>query len=170
VLALKARHPVYACVLRFFLGQSRLPKEAQWALLFAPFVIGRVIRSVNNDAVLFPLAIVFIGLIVLTWAADPVMTLALLATREGRLVVSRESRIAAAFFGGFIAAAVACVIVGAVTDPHLYIVTFGFLVFALAAGNVDSLSEWRRRVMYAAAVAMVLTAVVETAIIVAGGG
>ena len=56
VLALKARHPVYARVLRFFLWQSRLPKEAQWALLFAPFVIGRVIRSVHNDAVLFPLA------------------------------------------------------------------------------------------------------------------
>jgi hypothetical protein len=46
----------------------------------------------------------------------------------------------------------------------------GFVVFALAAGNVDSLSERRRRVMYAAAAAMVLTAVVETAIIVAGGG
>jgi hypothetical protein len=98
------------------------------------------------------------------------MTLALLATRDGRLVVSRESRIAAALFGGLIAAAVACVIVGSVTDPHLYIVSFGFVVFALAAGNVDSLAERRRKVMYAAAAALVLTAVVEIAIVAAGGG
>src|SRR4029453_82560 len=149
------RHPVYAQVLRFFLWQARLPKQAQWALLIAPFVIGRVIRTVHNDAIFFPLALVFIGLIVLTWAADPVMTLALLATGEGRLVVSRDSRIpaalfrgflacagpaarfgrgegrpvvsrdsriAAALFGGFIAVAVAAAIVGAVYDPHLFIV------------------------------------------------
>ena len=170
VLALKARHPVYAQVLRFFLWQARLPKQAQWALLIAPFAIGRVIRTVHNDAIFIPLALVFIGLIVLTWAADPVMTLALLATREGRLVVSRDSRIAAALFGGFIAVAVAAAIVGAVYDPHLFIVTFGFVVFALGAGNVDGLPERRRKVVYAAAVALVLVAVVQTAIVVAGGG
>lgn len=170
VLALKARHPVYARVLRFFLWQARLPKETRWALLIAPFVIGRVIQTVHNNAVFYPLAVVFIGLIVLTWAADPVMTLALLATREGRAVVSRESRMAASLFGGFITAAVVAAVVGSVTDPHLYIVTFGFVVFALAAGNVDSLPERRRKVVYAAATALALVAILETGIVAAGGG
>src|SRR5262249_20729630 len=49
VLALKARHPIYSWLLRFFLWQSRLPKRAQWALLAAPFVIGRLIRTTDNS-------------------------------------------------------------------------------------------------------------------------
>jgi Flp pilus assembly protein TadD len=168
VLALKARHPVYARLLQFFLWESRLPKEARWALVFAPLVVGRLIRTVHNDTIFFPLAIVFIGLIVLTWAAEPVMTLALLATREGRRVVSHESRTAATLFGAFLAAAVATALAGALYEPGFLIITFAFVVFALAVGNVDSLSEHRRKVVFAAAAGLVLLALVEAALIVAG--
>jgi Flp pilus assembly protein TadD len=170
VLALKARHPVYAWLLRFFLWQSRLPKQAQWALLAAPFVIGRLIRTTDNTAWFYPLAAVFIGFVVLTWAADPFMTLTLLATREGRHLVGRPSRIAAALFAGFVVAALAAAVGGAFYDPHLLIVTFGFVVFALAAGNVDSLPPDRRKVVYRAAVALMLTAVIVIGLVAAGAG
>ena len=170
LLALKARHPVYARLLQFFLWESRLPSQARWALLFAPFVVGHAIRTVHNDAVFFPLAVVFIGLIVLTWAAEPVMTLALLATREGRRVVGPASRVAAALFGGFIAAAVLFGIAAALTDTHFLIISLGFVFFALAAGNVDSLSEHRRKTFFAGTALYLLIAVVYAAIIAAGGG
>ena len=170
VLALKARHPVYAALLRFFLWQSRLPKQAQWAILVAPFVIGRLIRTTDNTAWFYPLAVVFIGFVVLTWAADPFMTLTLLATREGRHVVGRNSRIAAALFAGFIGAAGAAAVGAALDDPHFLIVTFGFIVFALAAGNVDSLPSNRRKVVYRAAGALALTAVIVIALVAAGAG
>jgi Flp pilus assembly protein TadD len=170
VLALKARHPVYSWLLRFFLWQSRLPKEAQWALLFAPFIVGRLIRTTDNTPWFGPLAALFIGFVVLTWAADPLMTLTLLATREGRRVVGRDSRIAASLFAGFIAAAAAAVVGAAFYDSHLAIVTFGFIVFALAAGNVDSLPEHRRKVVYKAALALAFTAVVLICLVAAGAG
>jgi tetratricopeptide (TPR) repeat protein len=170
VLALKARHPVYSALLRFFLWQGRLPKEAQWALLFAPLVVGRLIRTTDHTVWFFPLAVVFIGFVVLTWAADPFMTLTLLATREGRYVVGRDSRIAAALFGGFVVAAVAAGVGSAFVDSHLLIVTFGFVVFALAAGNVDSLPPHRRKVVYRAAAALTLTAVLLIGLVAAGAG
>ena len=170
VLALKARHPVYSWLLRFFLWQSRLPRQAQWALLAAPFVIGRLIRTTDNSPWFYPLAALFIGFVVLTWAADPFMTLTLLATREGRRVVGRDSRVAASLFAGFVAAAAAAVAGAVFYDSHLLIVTFGFVVFALAAGNVDSLPEHRRRVVYKAAVGLTLTAVVLIGLVAAGAG
>jgi hypothetical protein len=170
VLALKARQPGYARLLQFFLWQARLPRVAQLALLVAPLVLGRLIRHVHHDPLFVVFATVFIGVIVLTWAADPLMTLVLLATREGRYVVSRESRIAAALFAGFVAVAVAAAIGGAVSDPHLLIVTLASAFFALSAGNVDSLSERRRRIMYAATATFAVLDIVVAAIVAAGGG
>ena len=170
VIALKARHPVYAWLLRFFLWQSRLPKEARWALLAAPFVIGRLIRTTDNTALFYPLAAVFIGFVVLTWAAEPLMTLALLATREGRRIVDRDSCVAAALFAGFLGAALAAAVGGAFYDSHFVIVTFGFVVFALAAGNVDSVPPERRKVVYRAALALVITAVILISLVAAGAG
>jgi Flp pilus assembly protein TadD len=170
VLALKARHPVYSWLLRFFLWQNRLPKEARWAILFAPFVLGRLIRTTGSTPWFWPLAALLIGFVVLTWAADPFMTLTLLATREGRRVVGRDSRIAASLFAGFLGAAAAAVVGAVFYDSHLAIITLGFVVFALAAGNVDSLPEHRRNVVYKAALALTLTAVVLLCLVAAGAG
>lgn len=170
MLALKARQPVYATLLQFFLWQRRLPTGAQWAVLLAPLVVGRVIRSAGDSVWFYPLAAVFIGFVVLTWAADPLMTLALLATHEGRRVVGRDSRVAAALFAGCITAAGAAAVAAAASDAHFLIVTFGFVVFALAAGNVDGLAPRRRTAVYAAAVALGVVAVVDVVIVVAGGG
>jgi tetratricopeptide (TPR) repeat protein len=105
VEALKARHLIYYVLLRYFLWMQKLSHKAQWAVIVGG-VLGynAVSRLAKSQPVLeplvFPLALVCIGLVLLTWIADPLFNLVLRTSRFGRLALSREQVIASNWVGG----------------------------------------------------------------------
>jgi tetratricopeptide (TPR) repeat protein len=86
--ALKARHFLYRVMLRYFLAMSKLSARKQWLVILAVFFLGKV---------LLPLVVVFVFL---SWTAESFFNLALRFNRYGRLLLSREQKLATNLLGG----------------------------------------------------------------------
>jgi tetratricopeptide (TPR) repeat protein len=113
--ALKARNPLYRGMLAYFLWMGRLSTQLQWAFIIGTMFGVRAVRGVAEQhpelgLVLWPLVGLFYLFIYLSWTAGPMFNLLLRFDRFGRLVLSRDERMATNWFG-------ACVllIVGALT-------------------------------------------------------
>lgn len=112
VEALKARNPLYAGMLRYFLWTDRLSTRARWMVLLGGWLGYRVVRGAAeaNPALapwLTPLIIAYIAFVLLSWTAPQVFNAVLLASRDGRYVLSPEQRRSGAWMAAGVAAAVA---------------------------------------------------------------
>jgi tetratricopeptide (TPR) repeat protein len=121
VEALKAGNPLYAGMLRYFLWMNRLPGRTRWMVLLGGWFGYQVVRRVAmaNPSLapwLVPLMIAYVAFVLLSWTAPQVFNAVLLASRDGRYVLSPEQR----HSGGWMAAGVGAAI--------------GFTVAALATG------------------------------------
>jgi len=155
VEALKARHFIYAWMLRYFLWMSRLSTGAQWGIILGGYFGNRILASVakaNPDLSpwITPIRIVYITFAVLTWTADPIFNLLLRLNRFGRLALSREQVIASNWIGACLLLAIiglaGCVWFG-VNSPWLILaIVCGLLVLPIA-GTFKCQPGWPRTAM-----------------------
>jgi tetratricopeptide (TPR) repeat protein len=155
--ALKARHFIYAFMLRYFFWMSRLSRRAQWGVILAGYFGNRVLASiaVASPALapwLLPLRILYVIFVLLTWTADPLFNLMLRLNRFGRLALSREQIVASNWIGTCLLLALlslaGCLVYSFDSPFVLAALVFGFLVIPLA-GTFRCTLGWPRKAMAA---------------------
>lgn len=104
VEALKARHFIYALMLKYFFWMSRFGRRGQWSIILLGYFGNRVLGTVSasNPSLapwLLPLRILYITFALMTWLAYPFFNLLLRLNRFGRLALSREQTVASNWFG-----------------------------------------------------------------------
>jgi len=165
--AMKAAHPLFRPMFRFFLWQERVgtgPMIAIW--LVGGFAARAVWLGVGG--VVGGIAIgLWLGFIAATWLAVPVANLLLRLTRVGRTILPREQKRSSTTF--------ALLLAGALLALPLILLNGGFtevaLVFiflALAAGSGHDLSARRKRLLDGAIVGIAVTSVTGAMLIAAG--
>ena len=97
VEALKARHRLYRLMLRFFLWMASLKPGTRWMIVIGGFVGARLVRSAAgaNPAlgwVLWPLLVLYVAFVWLTWLAVPLFNLLLRASKFGRHALTDDQR------------------------------------------------------------------------------
>jgi tetratricopeptide (TPR) repeat protein len=107
--ALKAKNVVYALVLRYFLWMSRLSSGVQWGIILAGYFGNRILGSIAEKSPelapwIWPVRIVYLAFVFLTWCADPLFNLLLRLNRFGRLVLSPEQILASNLVGACVLA------------------------------------------------------------------
>jgi tetratricopeptide (TPR) repeat protein len=137
VEALKARYWAYRQVLRYFLWMSRLSPQARWGVVIGLLVLQRVIASVSRSnprlaPVLDPLLVAYFVLVVTTWTAGPLSNLLLRLNKFGRMVLTRDERVASNWVAACLLVALAGVVVS-VAGPRPYdeLGQLGALAFVL---------------------------------------
>jgi tetratricopeptide (TPR) repeat protein len=139
VLALKARNPGYALLLRFFAWFGQLPSRAR-SLLLVGGVLGYNFLRRTAEAqpelkpLIVPLLICYGVFVVLSWLADPLLNLLLMARPEGRRLLRADEKQAALLVGG-------C------------------LGLAAVLGGISALSGWKGGTMSGLGVAVVSLAI-----------
>lgn len=121
VLALKARYPGYTLLLRFFFWLQSLSPGMQTAFLIGGVVGSRVLRGVAdaNPALapfITPIIYAYIAFVLLTWLADPLLNLTLLARTEGRRLLSPDDRRGAVAVGTALAIGLLLMSIGALAS------------------------------------------------------
>ncbi|HVV71581.1 MAG TPA: tetratricopeptide repeat protein [Verrucomicrobiae bacterium] len=104
VEALKARHFIYALMLKYFFWMSRFSSRGQWGIILLGYFGNRLLGgiSASNPSLapwLLPLRILYVAFALMTWLAYPFFNLLLRLNRFGRLALSREQTVASNWFG-----------------------------------------------------------------------
>jgi tetratricopeptide (TPR) repeat protein len=113
VEALKARHFIYAIMLKYFLWMSRFRRQAQWGIIVGAYVgyrlLGIIAQSQPSLAPwILPLQIAYIVFALMTWMASPFFDLILRLNPFGRLVLTREQTLGSTWFGLTLLCALLC--------------------------------------------------------------
>jgi tetratricopeptide (TPR) repeat protein len=135
VLTLKARNPIYALLLQFFLWFGKLPSRTRlFVLLGGVFGYNFLRRAAEEEPQLKPLitpVLIAYGIFVaLSWLADPLLNLLLLTKAEGRRLLDADDRQSALLVGG-------C------------------LGLALLLGGIATVSSWKGGFISAVGIALV---------------
>jgi tetratricopeptide (TPR) repeat protein len=155
--ALKARHFLYAFMLRYFFWMSRLSTRAQWGVIVGGYVGSRILAGIsrNNPRLApwtLPLQIFYVLFVLLTWTADPLFNLLLRLNRFGRLALSREKVVASNWIGSCLllslAFLIACCFTGFASACLIGAFVFGFMIVPLA-GTFRCEAGWPRKSMAA---------------------
>jgi tetratricopeptide (TPR) repeat protein len=141
VLALKARNPVYAQLLRFFLWFGRLPTRTRTYILVGGVLGYNFLRRTARaepelNPFITPLLIAYAGFVVLSWLADPLLNLLLMARPEGRRLLTPDEKRGAALVGACLALALLLGAVATLTPwkaAGLSAFGVGFTSFAVTA-------------------------------------
>jgi tetratricopeptide (TPR) repeat protein len=170
-IALKTRNPVYGTLLRFQLWLGTRPTGVRVAVSVAPFVMAQVLRPYLGQTWAKVVLGVVLGLVVLSWAIEPVMNCVLLLSRD-RLLVNGPTRVATAAFVTFVAAAIACFVASSAGGlGRLVLIAIGFLLWALATGHGHRVRPgWRKPLVAGAAAGAALGAIAIVATVVAAPG
>ena len=156
VEALKARNPIYALLLRYFLWMSKLSRQAQWGVIIGGYFANKVMTGAarsNPDLApwLLPFRVLYVAFVVLTWTAEPLFNLLLRLNRFGRLALSREQIVESNWIGSVMLLALlslgACVVWGFDTPFLVAAMVFGFLIIPVA-GTLKTSSAKARRTMW----------------------
>ena len=133
--AMKSRNPLYGLLLRFGDWQEGLPSGARWLVLLAPLFASRVLRPFSDHAwAQILLALVF-GVVLLTWALEPVMNAVLLCSSYARNLLPRDAKLATYGFLAYAALAVASVIAGIATSTDdALLLALGLALWSVTAG------------------------------------
>jgi tetratricopeptide (TPR) repeat protein len=124
VEALKARNPLYAGMLRYFLWTNRLSGRARWMVLLGGWFGYQFVRRVaaaNPQLApwLLPLMIAYGAFVLLSWTAPQVFNAVLLASKDGRYVLSPEQRRSGGWMAAGVAAAIAMTVAGLASGAAL---------------------------------------------------
>lgn len=102
--ALKARHFIYALMLRYFLFMAKFGRRGQWGIVLGAYFGFQALRAVARanpawEPWIFPLCILYVAFALLTWIASPLFNLLLRLNRFGRLALSRDQIVASNWIG-----------------------------------------------------------------------
>ena len=175
VEALKARNPIYAAVLRAMLFIGRLSGRATFLLFFGFFIIQRTLRELvraepSLAPIVFPLLGVYLFVVWLTYAADPLFNLLLRLDSFGRHVLTDEQRLESSIVGPLVAvglpAALVTVVTGSEVAALLAILGLGLVVPIAATFACEE--GWPRTVMTGVTALILVVAAIGLALAVTG--
>ena len=149
VEAMKARNVVYRQLLRYVLWMQRLSAGQRWGVLIGGYLLAQLVP---------PLLVVYLPVVLLTWAGDSLFNLVLFLDPFGRLVLTRDERIGAALVGACVLGGAALGVGGlAAGAPSVAVVGMGLLALALPVGGTFARPPRRRRMaaVYTAALVLV---------------
>lgn len=141
VEALKARNPLYAGMLRYFLWMNRLDGRTRWMVILGGWFGYRILRgaAAANPSLapwLAPLMIAYVAFVLLSWTAPQIFNAVLLASRDGRYVLSPEQRRSGGWMAAGVAAAVGLTVAALATGAgwlEMGALMFAALLIPLAA-------------------------------------
>jgi tetratricopeptide (TPR) repeat protein len=155
VEALKARHFIYAVMLKYFLWMSRLSRQAQWGVLIGAYLGNRFLSLMGNAKPewrpwFLPIQITYLCFMLMTWIASPLFNLLLRLNRFGRMALSREQIVASNWIGLALLIALLS-LVGALLLPTklpllLVALVFGSLLLPIS-GTFNCAEGWPRNIM-----------------------
>nr|WP_266363735.1 tetratricopeptide repeat protein [Tellurirhabdus rosea] len=91
--ALKAKNPLFRIFLKYYFWMANLKGQQQWAVIIGSFVGIRFLNSLDSSVLAIELAQVAVMLFVwLTWFADPLFNVLMLADAQGRHLLSDRKR------------------------------------------------------------------------------
>ncbi len=152
--ALKARHLVYRLMLRYFLWMAKLSGKMQWGVIIGAYLLYRVLRGwakANPDVAPFvwPVLVLYVGFVFLSWTAVPLFNLLLRLNRFGRLALSDEQIRASNWIGGCLLFVIVAAIAGVALDNLASLIAAIialFWIFPLSA-TFNCAEGWPRNAM-----------------------
>jgi Flp pilus assembly protein TadD len=171
--AMKAEHPLFRPVFRFFLWQERLSSRWRIALTIGPILVVKALRPVAEH---HPLVWVLIGLWLLfvatTWLAVPIANVLLRLSAVGRAVLPADEKRSSTMFLAFLGAALLGVVLAIVVHKGFAGTAFACAFLAVAVGSAHGLGRRRKQIVYSGAIAAGFLAFVGGALIPVrvGGG
>lgn len=162
--ALKARHFIYAMMLKYFLWMAKFSRRGQWGIILCGYFGNRMLAAVaqsNPDLApwILPLRILYIAFALMTWLAYPFFNLLLRLNKFGRLVLSPQQTVATNWFGLCLLLAliglVGCTLRGFESAWFIMVVVFGLLLLPVSA-VFKCAAGWPRQVMAALTIGMAL--------------
>ncbi|HEX2205873.1 MAG TPA: tetratricopeptide repeat protein [Longimicrobium sp.] len=104
VEAMKARNPLYAALLRYFLWMSRLDRRTQWMVILGGLFGYRFLRAGAESTpalqpLVVPLMVVYLSFVLLSWTAEQLFNLVLLLDPLGRHALTRDQRVWSGLLG-----------------------------------------------------------------------
>lgn len=161
--ALRARNPVYALMLRYFLWMSRFSGKMQMSIIIGAWVGYQVVRSVerSNPAIapfLLPIIVAYLAFVYLNWTARPLFNLMLRLDKFGRYALTRDQITASNWFGASLLIALACFSGALATNrASLWFLAIAFLLLTVPisstfAHTAENGRKWRAAYTIALAV------------------
>lgn len=165
--AMKASHPLFKPLFRFFMWQERLSTGWRAAIIIGPLIALRALRPVADNPIVLTLIVLWIVFVVLTWLGAPLANVALRFSPVGRAVLpADQKRSSTAFLVCLGAAALALAL--ATVNGIFALAVFTMVLLAFSVGNAHVPSRKRTRTIYGGATAAGLAAFVAGALGAAG--
>lgn len=164
--AMKASHPLFRPLFRFFLWQERLSRGWKIALTVGPLLLVRALRPAadHNPLVIGLIALWFL-FVAVTWMSVPIANLALRLSPVGRAVLPADQKRSSTAFLVFVGAALLAVALSVAVSTGFVLTAFTAGLLAFAVGSAHSLGRRRKRIVYAGAIAAGVTAFVGGSLI-----
>ena len=166
--AMKAAHPLFKPLFRFFVWQERLSSGSKAALIFGPLLALRVLRPVADNPFVIGLIALWIAFVAVTWLSVPIANVALRFSAVGRAVLPGEQRRSSTAFLAFVGAALLAVVLCLVVSMGFVGTAFTAGLLAFPVGSAHAVSRRLRRIVYAAAITAGVAAFVGGALVAVG--
>jgi len=166
--ALKAAHPLYRPIFRFFMWQQRLSTGARTALIVVPLLVARVLRLDAGNPFVLGLLVVWFTFVALTWVATPIANLALRFSPRGRAVLPADQKRSSTFFAALVGGCLLSVLLAALVSGVFAGTALALGLLAFSVGSGHTLSSRRRRVLDAVGGAAVVAAFLGAALVALG--
>ena len=147
--AMRARNPVYALLLRFFLWMTRFDRKTQMGIMIGGILAVRIINNIFKDSqplIAGGVTVLWGTFILLTWVARPMVNLILRLDKEARHMLSDEEILASNFIGGLVLLALTCVAAAAILREGLWLgAAMGAICLMLPVTlMISSFKKWVR--------------------------
>jgi Tfp pilus assembly protein PilF len=167
--AMKAEHPLFKPLFRFFLWQERLPRGWKIALTVGPILVVRALRpAADHNPIVIGLIALWIAFVAVTWLSVPIANVALRFSAVGRAVLPADQKRSSTAFLAFVGAALLAVVLSLAVSSGFVLAAFAAGLLAFAVGSAHSVGRRRRRIVCAGAVTAGVAAFVGGALIAVG--
>jgi hypothetical protein len=165
---MKAAHPLFRPLFRFFMWQERLSNGWKAAIIVGPLLALRALRPAADNPLVLALIILWIAFVALTWLGAPLANVALRFSPVGRAVLPADQRRSSAAFLAFLGAAGLALVLTLAVSGGFVGTIFATGLLAFVAGNAHVPKRRWRRIVYASAITAGVAAFVGGALIAAG--
>ena len=166
--AMKAGHPLFRPLFRFFMWQDRLSTGWKVALIVGPLLAVKSASPAADNPLVIGLIALWIAFVVLTWLSVPLANVALRFSAVGRAVLPADQKRSSTAFLAFVGAALLAVVLAFLVSPVFGGTAFAAGLLAFPVGSAHDLSGRLRRGVYAAAITAGVAAFVGGALVAAG--
>jgi Tfp pilus assembly protein PilF len=166
--AMKASHPLFKPLFRFFMWQERLSTGWRAALIIGPLIALRALRPAADNPIVLTLIVLWIAFVVLTWLGAPLANVALRFSPVGREVLPADQKRSSAAFVVCLGAALLALVLTLAVSTGFALAIFVMVLLAFSVGNAHVPSRKLSRIVYAGAGAAGLASFIGGALAAAG--